>query len=583
VGSLFTYAIFATANSCSSLNLSGNATVDSFNSGSGNNNGNVGSNGNVTLSGNPVVNGAVFSPIAGSGNCSSKAVTGLSTSGKAQATGGLQALPGPVTYPAPPAPNPAPPTTNQNIPGSCGTVSGCTNNGTKNVILASGQYGNLNASGGTTLHVSKGTYNLNSLTLSGNSTLVVDSGPVVVNIAGKSISGGNAVLDLSGGAMSNASGAASNLQFYYAGFQPIKLSGGTGSYAVVYAPNAAINVSGGSHFFGAMIGGTVNNSGGTAIHSDASLPNIQAGNYIWFNSAALNVQNLPASGTVKLYVTNATISFTANGTPYNLAVPNAVITFSSTATSTTTTWDATNNRWSVLVPTAVSGTTGVHTFLDGLAFLVPSGGFPTGIQNVTWSAAFSTTATGLSFNWQWGAAVYSTFPANTAGSAFPPSTVGDYNLAGVNPVEGADPAGTPENYKSSLVLGATGAGFTGLYVGTVGVVPTIAPASIAPSSLDFSNGGTTSQPVGTSSSPLTAVLTNNMSGPLTISGVQITGTNAGDFAQTNDCPSTLQGGSSCTITVRFEPNGVGKRTAKIAVNDDANNSPQTVFLKGTGQ
>jgi len=40
------------------------------------------------------------------------------------------------------------------------------------------------------MHVSKGAYNLNSLTLSGNSTLVVDSGPVVINIAGNSLSGG---------------------------------------------------------------------------------------------------------------------------------------------------------------------------------------------------------------------------------------------------------------------------------------------------------------------------------------------------------------------------------------------------------
>ena len=189
--------------------------------------------------------------------------------------GGLQALSGPVAYPAPSTPNPAPPTTMQNMAGSCGTISGCTNSGTKNVILAPGQYGNLSASGGTTVHVTMGTYNLNSLTLSGNSTLVVDAGgPVVFNIAGKSITGGNAVLDLSGGVMSNASGMASNLQFYYAGFQPIKLSGGTGSYAVVYAPNAAINVSGGSHFYGDMVGSTINNSGGTAIHYDANLPNI---------------------------------------------------------------------------------------------------------------------------------------------------------------------------------------------------------------------------------------------------------------------------------------------------------------------
>ncbi len=536
VGSLSTYALFATANGCSSFNMSGNATVDSFNSAS-NNQGNVGTNGNATLSGNPVIDGAVYSPNSGTGNCSSKSLTGLSTSGKAQAMGGLQALSGPVTYPAPSAPNPPPPTTTQNIAGSCGTISGCAPNGTKSVILLPGQYGNLSVSGGTTVHVTTGTYNLNSLTLSGNSTLVVDAGgPVVFNIAGKSITGGNAALDLSGGVMSNASGMASNLQFYYAGFQPIKLSGGTGSYAVVYAPNAAINVSGGSHFYGNMIGSTINNSGGTAIHYDANLPNIAGGNYIWFNSAALNVKGLPASGGVKLYVTNASIAFPSTSSQCTgafdstlmqctLPVPNAVITFSSTATAPSTTWDAANNRWSTLVPTNGSTTLQTHTFLDGLAYLVPSGGFPTGMQNLTWSAAFSTSTPGINFGWQWGAAVYNS------------SFTNNYSSLGVNPVDSTDPAGTPENYKPNLIFGATGPGYTGLYTGAAGVVPTIAEASASPSSLDFSNGGTISQTVLTTSSPLTAVLTNNMSGPLTISERRsITGANMGDFAQTNNCP-----------------------------------------------
>jgi len=195
---------------------------------------------------------------------------------------------------------------------------------------------------------------------------------------------------------------------------------------------------------------------------------------------------------------------------------------------------------------------------------------------VTWSAAYSTDSPGISFQWQWGAAVYKSFSNN-------------YPLLGVSPVDNADPAGTPENYKSALVFGATGSGPTGLYVGTASVVPTIAPASASPSSLDFSNGGTVSQTVGTTSGRLKAILTNNQSGPLTIAaiaGIQITGTNPGDFSQTNNCPTspnTLAGGGTCTFTVTFTPTATGKRTAKIAVNDDANNSPQTVFLKGMGQ
>src|SRR5207302_11230291 len=125
--------------------------------------------------------------------------------------------------------------------------------------------------------------------------------------------GSNPVLDLSGGSMSNTSGTASNLQFYYAGSHPIKLSGGVADYAVVYAPNSPINLSGGSHFYGAIVGSTVNNSGGTALHYDTNLPSINGVDYIWFNSTALNVKGLPSTGTVKLYATGATINFTANG------------------------------------------------------------------------------------------------------------------------------------------------------------------------------------------------------------------------------------------------------------------------------
>ena len=196
------------------------------------------------------------------------------------------------------------------------------------------------------MHVSKGAYNLNSLTLSGNSTLVVDSGPVVINIAGNSLSGGGTALDLTGGSTANASGMPSNLQFYYGGSRSVKLSGGAGNFAVVYAPNSPITVSGGSHFFGSIIGSTITLSGGTAMHYDRSLAAIAGGSYLWFNSAAMNVQNLPANATTKVFVTNASITF--NGTSY--PVPNAVITFSPTATSAITSWDSTNNRWQVLVP-----------------------------------------------------------------------------------------------------------------------------------------------------------------------------------------------------------------------------------------
>lgn len=111
--------------------------------------------------------------------------------------------------------------------------------------------------------------------------------------------------------------------------------------------------------------------------------------------------------------------------------------------------------------------------------------------------------------------------------------------------------------------------------------------SVSPSSLDFG-----SQSQGTTTTiPLTAVLTNNdsYSHNFPVMGIKIMGTNASDFTLVstgaNNClsMSSLASGANCTLYATFTPSDVGTRTAKIVINDDANNSPQTVYLTGTGQ
>src|ERR1700739_1249468 len=88
-----------------------------------------------------------------------------------------------------------------------------------------------------------------------------------------------------GGAASHTpSHTPANLQFAYGGSRGVNLTGGSDSYAVVYSPNALVNLSGGSDFFGSIIWSTVTSSGGTAVHYDSNLPNIQQGNYIWFTA-----------------------------------------------------------------------------------------------------------------------------------------------------------------------------------------------------------------------------------------------------------------------------------------------------------
>jgi hypothetical protein len=576
--SLFTDALFATADGCGSIVMSGGSTVDSFNSTQGG-----------YASSHAQSDGNAAAAAASTGNCSKTSITGVTINGGAQVTGPVTALNGSISYPNPPAPNPAPPTTSQNISGSCGSVSGCSNIGSKTVSLIPGQYGNLTISGGTTAHFSHGIYNINSLTLSGQSILHVDNGPVVINLAGASLSGGNAAMDAAGGSIENPTLTAENLQITYAGSRGLNLSGGVASYATVFAPNALVNMSGGTDFFGSIIASTVTNSGGTAIHYDSSLPAIKNGTYIWFNAVVNNVQGLPSNGAqVKLYLTNSSISFTANGTPYNVAVPNSVVTFNSLSQSqqsspAKTTYDLVNARWGTAV--AKSGLTG-NTFVTGVAYQVPAD-FPTGIQNVTWSASYSTDTPGVTFQWQWGAAVYSPFSSTYATSTTPANT----NVLGVNAedgVPGSDPAGTPETYKTSVIAGATGGGgtnYTGYLSAAAGVVPTVAPMSVSPSSLDFASQGQ-----GIMSASMMTVLTNNDGVTHNIASIGIMGSNKSDFTLFSTgpgvCPvsgGSLIAGASCTLYVTFTPGDVGTRTAKIVVNDDANNTPQTVYLSGTGQ
>jgi hypothetical protein len=80
-------------------------------------------------------------------------------------------------------------------------------------------------------------------------------------------------------------------------------------------------------------------------------------------------------------------------------------------------------------------------------------------------------------------------------------------------------------------------------------------------------------------------LTNSGTASLTISGITVTGTNPGDFGQTNTCPispATLAAAANCTITTTFTPTATGTRTASLSIADNAAGSPQSVALSGTG-
>ena len=99
-------------------------------------------------------------------------------------------------------------------------------------------------------------------------------------------------------------------------------------------------------------------------------------------------------------------------------------------------------------------------------------------------------------------------------------------------------------------------------------------AVLTPTSLDFG-----SQLVTTTSSPAkTITLKNN--GNLVLNITSITG--SGDFAETNTCGASVPAGMTCTISVTFTPTATGARTGTITITDNANGSPRTVALTGTG-
>ncbi len=105
---------------------------------------------------------------------------------------------------------------------------------------------------------------------------------------------------------------------------------------------------------------------------------------------------------------------------------------------------------------------------------------------------------------------------------------------------------------------------------------TAAAASLSATTLTFS-----SQAVGTSSAAQTVTITNSGDvTSLTVSKVALSGTDAGDFKETNTCTS-VAAGAKCTITVTFAPTATGSRTATITITDNAAGSSQTVSLTGT--
>lgn len=101
---------------------------------------------------------------------------------------------------------------------------------------------------------------------------------------------------------------------------------------------------------------------------------------------------------------------------------------------------------------------------------------------------------------------------------------------------------------------------------------------LRPDSLEFK-----AQLLNTPSTARIVALRNDGSVALRLDGLRITGRQAGDFAQTSDCPigGLLASRASCTIRVVFTPTQAGERKAALYVVGNVKEQPK-VQLKGTG-
>jgi hypothetical protein len=286
---VFAYAAFATDNGCNAMSFAGGADTNSYDSGNlalGASNpptgGNVGTNGSLDGNGGTTdINGTLSTPRSGVGNCTSNNVTAATISGFATVSEGLVQLPQPINLPTPPVPTAG--TTDYHFTSS----SGCT--GAPFCAMISGKptivpptsstvipMRDVDMNGSSELHLRAGIYEVNSLTLNGGAKIVVDSGPVIIKVKGMTSSGGtmNTPLDLSGGGVSNPSMNPQNLQFVYAGTGNVKITGGSTTAALVYAPNASGSFSGAStNFYGAVVTKYVTSMGGFSLFYDRRLLN----------------------------------------------------------------------------------------------------------------------------------------------------------------------------------------------------------------------------------------------------------------------------------------------------------------------
>jgi hypothetical protein len=103
--------------------------------------------------------------------------------------------------------------------------------------------------------------------------------------------------------------------------------------------------------------------------------------------------------------------------------------------------------------------------------------------------------------------------------------------------------------------------------------PGLGPVTVSAAKLSFPT-----QKVGSTSTPMAVMLTNNQTTALAVHTIST----YGDFAETNTCGSSVAAHTSCIVSITFTPSTTGGRSATLIITDSSTTSPEVVDLVGTG-
>ena len=290
----FIFGMYSTSTACPAITFTGtNPSTDSYTTAGGgtyattksDTGGDIGSNGAVNVANGDI--GGIVGVTSGACPTPVSIKPGGSMDGTVACPSGNVAacyLSAPYSFPVPPTPSPAPPIGLTTLPTCTNTVATTTVDSSGNVTytytttttncLVPGTYGDIRSTSNLTL--APGTYNINSLTLTGTGSGITVSPPGVVtlNVAGLDSSGSplTTAVSIAGNGIINSNSTISeppnDFIINYGGTGGVKIAGNGAVTAILNAPNAPVTQTGNGAWFGSMLGSTMSIGGNAFFHYD---------------------------------------------------------------------------------------------------------------------------------------------------------------------------------------------------------------------------------------------------------------------------------------------------------------------------